>query len=141
MTNEELAHGLFRQATSRVKTVQEAIQGEDYAYAVRASQECVELCLKALLISAGVDPPKWHDVGTILLDHASRFPQVERRVIEEMAFISRNLRADRERSMYGDDILRLPPHRLYSKLDAESARGWVEKVYSTCSSLLGQQKP
>jgi HEPN domain-containing protein len=140
MTNEELAHGLFRQATSRVKTVQEAIQDEDYAYAVRASQECVELCLKALLISVGVDPPKWHDVGTILLDHASRFPQVERKVIEQMAFISRNLRADREKSMYGDDILRLPPDRLYSRLDAESAQKWVEKVYATCFSLLGQQK-
>jgi HEPN domain-containing protein len=81
-----------------------------------------------------------HDVGTILLDHASRFPQVERKVIEEMAFISRNLRADREKSMYGDDILRLPPDRLYSRLDAESARAWVEKVYSTCSSHLGLQK-
>jgi len=141
MTNEELAYGLFRQATSRVKTVQEAIQDEDYAYAVRVSQECVELCLKALLISVGVDPPKWHDVGTILMDHAFRFPQIEKKVIEEMAFISRNLRADRERSMYGDDILRLPPDRLYSRLDAESAQKWVEKVYSTCFSLLGRQNP
>jgi HEPN domain-containing protein len=138
MTNEDLARGLFRQASSRFKTTQEAFQDADYAYVVRTGQECVELCLKALLISVGVDPPKWHDVGTILLDHASRFPQIAKKVIEEMAFVSRNLRGDRERSMYGDDILRLPPDRLYSKLDAEHAKDWVEKVYSTCSSFLGQ---
>ena len=63
MTNEELARGLWRKAESRYRTVHEAIRQEDFAYAIRSAQECVELCLKALLISAGVDPPKWHDVG------------------------------------------------------------------------------
>jgi HEPN domain-containing protein len=141
MTNEDLAQGLFRQAASRYKTVQAAFRDGDYAYVIRTGQECVELCLKALLISTGVDPPKWHDVGNILLDHTSRFPQIPKKVIEEMAFISRNLRGDRERSMYGDDILKLPPDRLYSKLDAENAQAWVEKIYSTCSSYFRHLKP
>ena len=78
MTNEELARGLWRQAESRYRTVQEAIRQEDYAYAIRSAQECVELCLKALLIAVGVDPPKWHDVGSVLLDHARRFPSLDR---------------------------------------------------------------
>ena len=135
MTNEELAQGLFRQATSRNKTMNEAFQNEDYPYVVRSAQECIELCLKAMLISAGIDPPKWHDVGAILQDHADRFSSIEKQVIEEMAFISRNLRADREKSMYGDDILRLPPERLYSKFDAEMARTWAEKVFSSCTQF------
>jgi HEPN domain-containing protein len=133
MTNGELAEGLFRQAKSRYKTMNAALQEEDYAYVIRTAQECVELCLKALLISVGVDPPKWHDVGTILLDHASRFPSIDKKAVEEMAFISRNLRGDREKSMYGDDITGLPPDRLYSKLDAEMASAWAEKVYSIVS--------
>ena len=135
MTNEDLAHGLWRQAESRYRTVQEAIRQEDYAYAIRSAQECVELCLKALLISVGVDPPKWHDVGSVLLDHAQRFPSLDRSLLEEMAFISRNLRGDRERSMYGDEGLGLSPDRLYSRFDGETAQGWAEKVYRTCSKF------
>lgn len=136
MTNEELAQGLLRQAKSRYRTMNEAFQGEDYAYTVRTAQECVELCLKALLISVGIDPPKWHDVGSILQDHVTRFPSIEKKIIDEMAFISRSLRGDRERSMYGDDVLHLPPDRLYSRYDAETAKTWVEKVYITCTQFL-----
>lgn len=135
MTNEELAQGLFRQATSRYKTMNESFQNEDYAYAVRTAQECVELCLKALLISVGIDPPKWHDVGAILQEHSSRFSPIGKEVIDEMAFISRNLRGDREKSMYGDDVLRLPPDRIYSKFDAEKAKTWAEQVFTTCSQF------
>ena len=117
MTNEELASGLLRQAESRFKTMKEAYQAADYPYTVRAAQECVELSLKAVLISIGIDPPKWHDVGTILLDHADRFSSEEKALLEEIAFISRSLRGEREKSMYGDEVLRLPPDRLYSKYD------------------------
>ncbi len=112
-----------------------AFQDEDYAYTVRTAQECVELCLKALLISVGIDPPKWHDVGSILQDHAYRFPSIEKKIIDEMAFISRSLRGDRERSMYGDDVLHLPPDRLYSQYDAETAKTWTEKVFSISSQI------
>jgi HEPN domain-containing protein len=133
MTNEELAQGLFRQAQSRYRAMNDVFQNEDYAYAIRTAQECVELCLKALLISAGIDPPKWHDVGTVLKDNSCRFPLIDQKMIDEMVFISRNLRGDREKSMYGDDILRLPPDRLYSKFDAETAKTWTQKVFLTCS--------
>jgi len=136
MTNEDLAQGLFRQATSRYKTMNEAFQNGDYAYVVRTAQECVELCLKALLITVGIDPPKWHDVGNILQEHSSRFLTIGKQVIDEMAFISRNLRGDREKSMYGDDVLRLPPDRLYSKFDAEMVKTWATRVFSTCSQFL-----
>lgn len=141
MTNKELALGLFRQAESRFKTMKEAFRVEDYPYTVRVAQECVELSLKAVLILAGIDPPKWHDVGTILLEHADRFPSVDRPLLEEMAFISRSLRGEREKSMYGDEVLRLPPDRLYSKYDAESAQKWAEKIYSFCSQLFKSESP
>jgi HEPN domain-containing protein len=126
MTNEELAQGLFRQAQSRFKTMKEAFQSQDYPYAVRTAQECVELSLNALLVSAGIDPPKWHDVGTILMENASRFPSINKSAINEIAFISRSLRGEREKSMYGDEVLGLPPDRLYSRYDAETAQKWAE---------------
>lgn len=141
MTNEDLARGLFRQATSRYKAMAEAFREEDYPYVIRLAQECVELSLKALLISAGIDPPKWHDVGGILKDHSSRFPSLDQRAIDEMAFISRSLRGDRERSMYGDDLLHLPPDRLFSRYDAETAKTWAEKVYSICNPFFRKRSP
>jgi len=136
MTNEELSQGLFRQAKSRLRTMHEACEIGDYPYVVRTAQECVELSLKSLLIFAGIDPPKWHDVGAILLDHATRFSSIPEQEIEEIVFISRSLRADREKSMYGDDILRLPPERLYTKYDAETAKAWAEKIFLTCSKFI-----
>jgi HEPN domain-containing protein len=133
MTNAELAQGFFRQAKSRQQTMQEAFKSGDHPYVMRTAQECVELCLKALLISGGIDPPKWHDVGAILQDHGARFPSLGKDQIDEMAFISRSLRAEREKSMYGDEVLRLPPDRIYSRHDAQMAKDWAEKVYSTCA--------
>jgi hypothetical protein len=65
-----------------------------------------------------------------------RFPSLDRSLLEEMAFISRNLRGDRERSMYGDEILGLSPDRLYSQFDGETAQGWAEKVFGVCAGLL-----
>ncbi len=50
----------------------EACENGDYPYAVRTAQESVELSLKSLLIFAGIDPPKWHDVGAILFEQAAR---------------------------------------------------------------------
>ena len=88
MTNEELAKGLFRQSKSRYQMMNEAFENEDYAYAVRPAQECVELCLKALLISVGIDPPEWYDVGAILKENASRFAPMEAKIIDEMVFNS-----------------------------------------------------
>jgi HEPN domain-containing protein len=32
--------------------------------------------------------------------------------------------------MDGDEVLRLPPDRLYTRYDAETAQKWAEKVYS-----------
>jgi HEPN domain-containing protein len=136
MTNEELAQGLFRQAKSRLRTMQAAFENGDYPYVVRTAQECVELSLKSLLIFAGIDPPKWHDVGPILLDHAPRFPSIPRQEIEEIVFISRSLRGDREKSMYGDDMLRLPPERIYAQYDAETAKAWAEKVLLISSKFI-----
>jgi HEPN domain-containing protein len=40
---------------------------------MRQSQEAVELSLKAALRVAGIEPPKWRDVGPILMQNRDRF--------------------------------------------------------------------
>jgi len=128
MTNLDLAAGFFRQAEARFKHLGLAMKEENYAYTVRLAQECVELSLKALLLSAGVEPPKWHDVGKTLRDNAGRFPRLTGEQVKELAHISARLRADRERSMYGDEETGIPADQLYTDYDAAVAAEWAGKV-------------
>ena len=46
-----------------------------YSDVIRESQETVELALKGMLRFVGVEPPKIHDVGGLLIEHKDKFPQ------------------------------------------------------------------
>ncbi len=73
-----------------------------YADVVREAQELVELSLKGMLRSVGVDPPKWHDVGEILVAQSSLMPASVRSELPDLARISRRLRKEREQAFYGE---------------------------------------
>lgn len=47
-----------------------------WSLVVRRSQEAVELALKAALRWAGLEVPRVHDVGPLLIQHADRFEAV-----------------------------------------------------------------
>ena len=55
-----------------------------------------------MLRRCGIDPPKWHDVGGIILEHIERFPQDTHDALRECAKISKALRKERELAFYGD---------------------------------------
>jgi HEPN domain-containing protein len=86
---------------------------------VREAQELVELALKAMLREVGVDPPKWHDVGPILMEQAERFPEAIKPKLPELARISHWLRKEREFSFCGDVVF--IPTEQYSKAGAARA--------------------
>jgi len=141
VTNLELARGLLEQAGTRLKALDLARAEGNFAYAVRLAQEAVELSLKAMLYYVGVDPPKWHDVGSILRDNSSNFPGLPRDSIDELAWISSRLRGDRERSMYGDEAMGVPPGALYNGYDGRIAGEWAGRVYSVAGDLIAGQGP
>jgi HEPN domain-containing protein len=60
---------------------------EDYSDVVREAQEAVELATKAMLRKVGIDPPKWHDVGGIIVEHRDRFPATLQSDLERLARI------------------------------------------------------
>ncbi|MEM3563261.1 MAG: HEPN domain-containing protein [Candidatus Jordarchaeaceae archaeon] len=62
----KLAKSYIYQASSRVKDAREALDEKNYPYAVRLSQEAVELSLKAVLRLVGIEYPKIHDLSEIL---------------------------------------------------------------------------
>ena len=79
----------------------------------------MELAQKAMLRQVGIDPPKWHDVGGILLEYRELFPSGVRRKLQRLSRISKWLRKERELSFYGDiDFI---PTEEYSRADALKA--------------------
>ena len=136
MDNIQMAKAYIREAVRRIETARRALGEKAYAYCIRQSQEAVELLLKAALRLVGIEPPKWHDVGPVLVEFSSRFPEWFQSEIPQLAATSRWLRREREPSMYGDEELELPPDRLYTEPYARKALEATEHVYEVVKRLL-----
>ncbi len=134
--NYEMARAYIEEAERRLRTARMALEEGAYAYCIRQSQEAVELLLKAALRLVGVEPPKWHDVGPVLVEYRDRFPEWFQEMIPELAAISRWLRREREPSMYGDEELGIPPTRLYTRPYAQKALESAHLVYNAVKRLL-----
>ena len=67
----------------------------------------------------GVEPPKFHDVGPILVEHRSRLPAEVSAHLDRLREISRRLRKEGEFAFCGDmDFI---PREQYSQQDAMTA--------------------
>lgn len=102
MTNKGLAASYLEKAGIRLKALATLRDEGGHSDVVREAQELTELVLKAMLRSVGVDPPKHHDVGELLVEHAEKFPVGTRSELARAADISKRLRKDRELAFYGD---------------------------------------
>jgi len=124
--NTELARDYIRRAAVRLQAVEVLFQAESWADVVRESQEIVELALKALLRSVGVDPPRIHDLSAVLDGEAHRLPDDVRAELETLKRASRDLRRDRELAFYGAEDL--TPSGFYSREDGERARRYARRT-------------
>ena len=136
MNNLEMAEQYLKQSAVRIKHALTALRDREYPYVIRQSQEAVELALKGALRLIGVEPPKWHDVGPLLKKFREKFPDWFEKNIDMFASISRELRREREPSMYGDEETGTPPYALYSRRDAERALENAKFVVESCQKLL-----
>lgn len=131
MQNKELAADYIKRAKVRLEAVALLLQLESYADVVREAQEAVELALKGLLRKAGIQPPRIHDVSSILLEEKAQLPEGIQGSVERLAKISKSMRRDRELAFYGTEDL--TPSAFYAKEDAElalaDARWVVETVF------------
>lgn len=119
MTSSELAKSYIEKATKRRRVLEVLMEEEAFSDVVREAQELVELALKGVLRAIGIDPPKWHDVGPILVEHADLLPPELLPGVKQMAEISKWLRKEREFSFYGD--IDLIPTEEYTRADGERA--------------------
>ena len=132
MQNRDLAKDYLKRSDARLKALAVLFAERSWADVVREAQEIVELVLKALLRSHGVEAPRVHDVSEVMLNEASRLPTILAKDLPKLAEISKNLRRDRELAFYGSEDL--TPLSFYSEDDAtkalEGARFTVATVRS-----------
>ncbi|MFZ5898424.1 MAG: HEPN domain-containing protein [Bacillota bacterium] len=119
MTNRTLAQSYLIKAIKRLKILSVLLQEEAYSDVIREAQEIVELALKGMLRQVGVEPPKQHDVGGLVVEFEGRFPPEVAANAAHLARISKWLRKEREFSFYGDiDFI---PTEEYTEADAQKA--------------------
>jgi len=132
----KVAHAYLRQAKARLEDAVEAVHEANYPYAVRLSQECVELSLKAVLKAVAIEYPKIHDVSDILLEVKERFPPWFQAETDYLSESSKILVKKREPSLYGGEEAFLSPYEVIDKEDAEDAVTRAGKTYNLCEKLL-----
>jgi len=133
-----IARSYLRQAEARLEDAKDALSEGNFPYAVRLSQECVELSLKAALRAVGIDYPKVHDVSDVLADVSERFPEWFRAEIDFLCESSKILTKKREISLYGGEEAFLAPEDVISKDDAGDAVRRAIKVYGLCERFINE---
>ncbi|GAB6273396.1 MAG: hypothetical protein STSR0004_02590 [Peptococcaceae bacterium] len=119
MTNRTLAQSYLLKARKRLKVLEVLLKEEAYSDVIREAQELVELALKGILRQVGVEPPKQHDVGYLVIEFKERLPREVAEEAKKIAAISKWLRKEREFSFYGDiDFI---PTEEYTLKDAQRA--------------------
>ncbi len=134
MTNHSLARSYLQKALVRLKVLQLLFDEDAFSDVIREAQETVELALKGMLRQIGVEPPKWHDVGNILIEHRQRLPRDVEAHVERLKNISAWLRKEREFSLYGDiDFI---PTEEYNEADARRAIDDAQYVVSMAEIVI-----
>lgn len=128
MRNRDLAADYVQRATVRLRALDVLFEARSWADVVLEAQEIVELALKGLLRSHGVEAPRIHDVSDVLLAERERLAASLRADRPRLAAISRDLRRDRELAFYGAEDL--TPSSFYSEDDAVRARDGARLVVS-----------
>lgn len=134
MTNLTLAQSYLIKAKKRLKVLDVLLEEEAFSDVVREAQEIVELSLKGMLRAVGVEPPKWHDVGSLILEYRDKFNEEVSTKAERIAQISKRLRRERELAFYGEvDFI---PTESYNREDALQARDEAQEIVSLAEKVI-----
>lgn len=133
---KKFAEAYIREAENRIETAQRALNERKYPYCVRQCQEAVELALKAALRVKGIEYPKFHDVGDVLIRVKGFYPAWFSEAIDKMVTISRKLLEKREASMYGFEEAGLSPEEVITEDLARRSLKDTIFVYEKCKDLM-----
>jgi len=138
MNTEAMARAYLDDAEYSLSEAEIACGRGTYHRAIRRSQECVELSLKAILRLVGFEYPRQHEVSTIFEDVAvkRRLPEWFISSLPEITLISKRLAEERGPTFYGEERALTPPISLYGESDAKRAVTDARKILSLCKRTL-----
>jgi HEPN domain-containing protein len=139
VTSADLAWSYLAKASVRLEALAVLRDRGGHSDVVREAQELVELALKGVLRAVGVEPPKVHDVGRLLVEHAELFLPGVRPDLPRAAEISARLRRDRELAFYGDiDFI---PTEQYTAADGQRAYAEAAWVVALAGRVIVRPTP
>ena len=128
MTNYDVNEQLLGEAKEHHEEMYRAFKRNSWNRAIRRAQEVVELCLKSLLKTMGIEYPKVHDVGTVFERACSQKGiDIDEELLREIKAISFDLAEKRAPAFYME--------RDYTKQQAEEAMQSAEKVFTMANKL------
>jgi HEPN domain-containing protein len=135
VTSGSLARSYLDKARVRLKALAVLRDEGGFSDVVREAQELVELALKGMLRAVGIEPPKFHDVGGLLIEHRAKFASGVGERLERAAQISKRLRRERELAFYGD--IDFVPTEEYSAADAARAYEDAAWIVALAGDVIG----
>jgi len=124
----------MKKATDRLEILDILLKKGAYSDVVREAQEIVGLATKGMLRAVGIEPPKFHDVGGLLLEHKDKYRADIAEKLDRIAKISKRLRKERELSFYGD--IDFVPTEEYTIDDAREAMEGANYVVDIARKLI-----
>ncbi len=132
MTNHSIGRAYIEDARLILHEAEASLKEGHHHRTVRKCQESVEMALKGLLRVAGIEYPRAHRVGRVLLDSPiHQVTTLER--LREIARIADELADTREEAFYGSE--EQPAAELFSAEDASDALRKAKDVDAFVSEL------
>lgn len=139
-SNLELAEAYLEDAIYSLEESKIAYNKGYYHRVIRRAQECIELCIKAILRLYGMEYPRAHEVSSILIKIKEKLPIWFREHLEFVVEVSISLAMQRGPSFYGDEYKKVPAKKLFKKEDALKALLHAERVLNLVKKLFREWK-
>ena len=112
----------------------------EYSVSILRAQECIELSLKAIIMSVGEKYPTTHDVSDDLLRLSNKFPQHFQREMPRFALWSKITDILSRFAKYGYESADAPAGGLFNEHDAKAWVAHAEEILSTCKNFVASQE-
>ncbi len=131
---DKLSEAYFTKFKVRVEVLPEYAKRKSYSDVIREGQEALELFLKGLLRSMGVEPTFSHDPGKELQNYLQKIPVEFKALGPDLVQWSKKLRKERELSFYG--AVDFIPTQEYSAAEAKEVIQFLEAVKEKMEAFL-----
>lgn len=143
MNSYEMGEDYLKRAGRCLKKAEDALGDGDHPMAIRRSQECIELSIKAVLRTVAIEFPREHDVSEVLLN--TEWGRIGSPIwfteqVEVMAKIMREITPKRGPALYGFEMEMKPAHAIFSLEDGIKATTDARFVFETCMKFIQEWK-